>query len=136
MIALILVVALVSFDLNSIRNEPNLEKRSEMALDNANAAIDAAEQAYNAGEVEKMRADLQEVADSVDLAYQSLLATGKSARHEKGFKKAEQRTHEMVRRLDGFRELVDVDDRPSVAKVRDRVAAVNDNLLNGIMKKK
>lgn len=136
MIAQLMIVALVAFDLNSIRNEPNPERRSQLALDNANAAIDAAEQAYNAGQAEKMRAALDEVADSVDLAYDSLSGTGKSGRNNKGFKKAEQRTHELLRRLDGFKQLVDFDDRAMVEKVRDRVAAVNDDLLNGIMKKK
>lgn len=123
-------------DLNSIRNEPNPERRSQLALDNANAALDTAEDANKAGQMEKMQAALEEVAQSVDLAYDALSSSVKNARRDKGFKKAEQRTHELLRRLDGFRQLVDLDDRAKIEQVRDRVAAVNDNLLNGIMKKK
>jgi len=136
--ALLIFLALGAFaqDLKSIRDEPNPERRSELALDNANNAIDTAEDAYKAGQIEKMQAALTEVADSVDLSYESLSASGKNPRRDKGFKKAEQRTREMLRRLDGFHQMVDFDLRPSVEKVRDRVAAVNDNLLNGIMKKK
>ncbi len=136
--ALVIFLALGAFaqDLKSIRDEPNPERRSELALDNANGAIDAAEDAYKAGQIEKMQAALVEVADSVDLSYESLSASVKNPRHDKGFKKAEQRTREMLRRLDGFRQMVDFDLRASVEKTRDRVAAVNDNLLNGIMKKK
>jgi hypothetical protein len=136
MMAQVLLIAALAVDLNSIRNEPNLERRSDLALDHANAAIDQAEQAYKAGQPDQMRAELKEAGDSVDLAYDSLVASGKNARHDKGFKKAEQRTRALMRRLAGFRELVDFDDRAAVEKIRDRVAEVNDNLLNGIMRKK
>jgi flagellar biosynthesis/type III secretory pathway protein FliH len=135
-VLIFLALAASAQDLKSIREEPNPERRSELALDNANNAIDTAEDAYKAGQIEKMQAALTEVADSVDLSYESLSASGKNPRRDKGFKKAEQRTREMLRRLDGFHQMVDFDLRASVEKVRDRVAAVNDNLLNGIMKKK
>jgi flagellar biosynthesis/type III secretory pathway protein FliH len=135
-VLIFLALAASAQDLKSIREEPNPERRSELALENANNAIDTAEDAYKAGQIEKMQAALTEVADSVDLSYESLSASGKNPRRDKGFKKAEQRTREMLRRLDGFHQMVDFDLRASVEKVRDRVAAVNDNLLNGIMKKK
>jgi hypothetical protein len=133
---ILLALGLSTQDLKTIREEPNAERRSELALDNANTAIDQAEDAYKAGEAEKMQAALNEIADSVDLSYESLSSTVKNPRHDKGFKKAEQRTRELLRRLDGFRQMVDFTERAPIDKIRDRVAAVNDNLLNGIMKKK
>lgn len=129
--ALILALAL---DLSSIRNEPNPDRRSELALDNANAALDTAKDAYTAGDTVKMQAALEEVAASAELAYDALAS--EPHRNTKAFKKAEQRTHGLIRRLEGFREMVDFDSRARVDKIRDRVAVVNDNLLNGIMKKK
>ncbi len=136
--SLIILLALgaSTLDLKTIRDEPNPERRSELALENANDAIDEAEDAYKAGESAKMQVALTAVADSVDLAYESLSASVKNPRHDKGFKKAEQRTRELLRRLNGFRQMVDYTDQPQIDKIRDRVAAVNDNLLNGIMKKK
>ena len=135
MITLAFILAL-AMDLNSVRNEPNPQRRCQLALDNANQAIDAAEEANNAGQTEKMQAALDEVAESVELAYDALVSSAKNPRNDKGFKKAEQRTRELLRRLDGFRQIVDFDDRGRVEKTRDRVSAVNDDLLNGIMKKK
>jgi len=132
----IILVAALALDLNSVRDEQNLERRSELALENANAAIDRAKQAYDAGQMEAMRAALTEVADSVDVAYDALVATGKNARHDKGFKKAEQRTRMLLRRLDGLLQVVGFEDRTPIEAARDRVAEVNEKLLNGIMKKR
>ena len=132
MIPLLLVI--LAMDLNAIRNEPNPERRSDLALDNANSALDAAKDAFNASDGAKLQATLDEVADSVDLAYESL--ANEPHRNAKAFKKAEQRTHLLLRRLDSFRQLVDFDDQAKVDKIRERVSAAHDNLLNGIMKKK
>ncbi len=132
MTALLLLV--LALDLSSIRNEPNPERRADLAMDNANAALDQAKQAASAGNGAKFEAALDEIGDSVDLAYESL--AGEAHRNTRAFKKAEQRTHLLLRRLDGFRETVDVEDRANIDKIRDRVTVAHDNLLNGIMKKK
>jgi hypothetical protein len=60
----------------------------------------------------------------------------KNPRNNKYFKKAELRTRELIRRLDGLAHLVSVDERDAVGKVREHVAEVHDNLLKGIMSKK
>jgi hypothetical protein len=75
--------------------------------------------------------------DSVDLAYQSLVDSGKSARRNpKFFKRAELKTRELMRRLEGLLQAVDSDDRPFVESVRDQVSKVHDNLIQDIMQKK
>lgn len=130
------LLLLVALDLNAIRNEPNLEKRSDLALDYANTALDAARDAYNAGDDTKSQAELTEVADSVDLSWHSLTDSGKYARNNSHFKHAELKTRELLRRLDGLRDLVSGDDRGMVEKVRAHVAQVHDELIEGIMSKK
>jgi hypothetical protein len=136
MTPLILVLTL-AFDLTAIQTEPNLEKRSERALDYANMALDAARDDYNSGNYDKSQNELQEVCDSVDLAYQSLSDTGKDPRKDpKFFKRAELRTRELLRRLEGVGQGMSQVDRGTLEKVRARVAEVHDNLLNGIMSKK
>jgi hypothetical protein len=133
---LILVLAL-AFDLTTIQSEPNLEKRSERALDNANLALDSARDAYNSGNFDKTQNDLLEVCDSVDLAYQSLSDTGKDPRKDpKFFKRAELRTRELLRRLEGVGQGMSQVDHGTLDKVRARISEVHDNLLNGIMSKK
>src|ERR1700683_2663707 len=119
MMYLILVLAL-AFDLTSVTTEPNLEKRSERALDYANLALDAARDHYNAGDYDKSQNDLQEVRDSVDLAYQSLSDTGKDPRKDpKFFKRAELRTRELLRRLEGIGSSMSSLDRGALEKVRE-----------------
>jgi hypothetical protein len=133
----LLLMIVLAFDLNSVKLEPNLERRSELAMDNANAALDSAREAFNMADAAKMEGSLREVSDSVELAYQSLSETGKDARRSpKFFKRAELRTRELLRRLDGLYQAVDVESRTAVEKVRDQVAQVHDDLLKGIMSKK
>ena len=130
-----LLILCLAFDLAAIKLEPNLERRSELALGNASAAMDAARDA--ATDDAKLKAALQELRESVDLAYQSLVDSGKSARRNpKFFKKAELKTRELMRRLEGLAQAVDSDDRVLVHSVRERVSKVHDDLIQDIMQKK
>ena len=131
-----LLITFLVFNLASVRNEPNLEKRSELALDNANTALDQAREAYQAGDGKQVEAALGEVAESVTLAYQSLDETGKDAHRSRFFKRAELRTRELVRRIEGLREAASFEDRSQFERVRDKVADVHDNLLKRIMGKR
>jgi hypothetical protein len=127
----------LAFDLAAIKLEPNLERRSERAIDNATAAMDSARDALGAADPSKFKAALDELRDSVDLAYQSLVDSGKSARRSpKFFKKAELKTRELMRRLEGLAQAADSDDRPVIESVRDRVSKVHDDLIQDIMQKK
>jgi hypothetical protein len=130
-----LLIVCLAFDLAAIKLEPNLERRSELALGNASAAMDTARDAST--DDAKLKAALSELRESVDLAYQSLLDSGKSARRNpKFFKKAELKTRELMRRLEGLAQAVDADDRVFVESVRDRVSKVHDDLIQDIMQKK
>jgi hypothetical protein len=132
-----LLMLVLALDLSSLKQEPNLERRSDLALDHANETLDAAREAFNASDASKMQAALEEITESVNLSYQSLLDTGKDARRSpKFFKRAELRTRDLLRRLEGLEHSVDVDSRAYVEKVKDRVSEVHDNLLKSIMSKK
>jgi hypothetical protein len=130
------MLLLLALDLSAIKNEPNLEKRSDLALDYANTALDSAREAMTAGDDAKVLSALAEVGESVDLSWHSLTDTGKYARNNKFFKRAEVRTRELLRRLDGLRDIAAVDDHSAIEKVRARVADVHDALIQGIMGKK
>src|SRR5258706_7875668 len=83
-------VHIYAVDLATIRQEPNRERRSQLALDNANTALDAARRGYQAGDLHTAEAALDEVGEFVDLAYQSLPDSGKTARRNPGlYKRAE-----------------------------------------------
>ncbi len=129
--------ALLAFDLEGIRSEPNPERRSDRAMINAQVTLDGARDAYRKGDVPKAAIALEEVRESVDLGYEALVDGGKDPhKHPKFFKAAELKTRDMLRRLNDMYREVAQEDRVIVEKVRDSVSEVHDNLLNGIMTRK
>jgi hypothetical protein len=129
--------SLWAIDLAAIQQEPNLERRSQLAMDSANSALDAARTAYQANDMDKTRASLDDVGEAVSLAYDSLKQTGKEARRDpKFFKRMELATRQMLRRIEGMGESMNFEDRSLIDKLRERVAAIHENLLQDIMAKK
>jgi hypothetical protein len=130
-------IGLWAIDLASVQQEPNLERRNQLAMECANSALDTARTAYQANDLDKTRASLDEVGDAVSLAYDSLKQTGKEARRDpKFFKKTELATRQMLRRIEGMAESMNFEDRSLLDKLRDRVTAVHEELLQDIMAKK
>ncbi len=126
-----------AFDLDAIRKEPSLERRSEMALTNADGALDRAREAYGKGEDKAFQSALNEVGESIDLCKQSLDDSGKNARRNpKYFKKAEIGIRRLSRRLDSLRIEVSVDDRPAVDPIVARAHQLQEEILLAIMGKK
>ena len=124
-------------DLKPALAESNLGKRSKLALDNAAAALKAARAAYAAGDSEKVAAAAAEMLESVDLAYDSLVKTGKNPRNSpRLFKPAEISTRDLAKKLDNFQRDMDFADRPLLDKVKARVQQVHDELLLGLMEGK
>ena len=119
-------------DLTQALAEPNLEKRSQVALNNAAAAYKAARAAYEKGESDAGGAlASREIQESVELAYTSLTQTGKDPRRSpKWFKKAEMNAGSVeaagrVRARDGLQ-------RPAHAgEGQGKVQQVHDELLVG-----
>jgi RNA polymerase-interacting CarD/CdnL/TRCF family regulator len=121
-------------DLQRAMSEPNLEKRSQLALDNAAAAYKNARAAYDKGDLEAVSAAIKEVQESVDLAHASLTKTGKDPRkNPKWFKKAEITTRDLLRRLESFQQEMSFSDRPLLDACKTRVTQVHDELLVGLM---
>jgi hypothetical protein len=128
------VMLALALDLNSVKSEPKLEKRSELALQYAASAIDAAKAAYRDGRFEQAQTALGEVQDAVSLSYDSLMATGKNPRKSsKPFKDAEKTTRELLRRLTSLRDSMSVVDQPVIDPIVASVKEVQDRLLTGIM---
>lgn len=126
--------AAASTELDAVRAEANLEKRSKLALDNAASALRSAREAYQAGDTATVTVKADEIGESVDLAYNSLTETGKNPRKSpKWFKHAEMETRELTRRLEDFAQQMNYDDRAILDKTRARVEQVHDDLLTGLM---
>ena len=120
--------------LDGARAEPNLERRSKLALDNADGALKTAREAYAAGDTAKAEAQAAEIESSVDLAYASLMETGKNPRKSpKWFKHAEMETRQLVRKLDDFQHQMSYNDRALLDRVKARLQQVHEDLLMGLM---
>jgi hypothetical protein len=124
-------------DLKTALAEPNLGKRSKLALDNAAVALKAAREAYGRGDNQAAAAAAGEIQQSVDLAYDSLMKTGKNPRNNpRWFKPAEIATRDLSKKLDSFQRDMDYADRPLLDQVKARVQQVHDALLLGLMEGK
>ena len=129
--------SLLRADLQKAMAEPNLEKRSQLALDNASDAYREARTDYQKADATGLTAAIKEIQDSVELAYQSLKDTGKDPRkHSKWFKRAEIDTRNLLRRLDAFQRDMSFEDRPMLNALIARVQKIHDDLLLGLMEGK
>lgn len=134
---LLFLTLVLALDLAGIKAEPKLEKRSQLALQFANSALDSARDLYKKGELDACRSALGEVEAGVQLSYDSLMATGKDPRrNSKPFKEAEKSTREILRRLDNLSDLMSAFDRGAVDPVQRTVSDIHDKLITGIMGKK
>jgi len=124
-------------DLTQVKAEPNLEKRSKLALDHAESTLKSARGAYNNGDSDKTKALISEVGASVELAEISLKETGKNPRKSpKYFKRAEIETRALLKKIEAFQDEMNVADRPTLDPLRAKVQQVHDDLLMGIMEGK
>jgi len=134
---LLFLTLVLALDLAGIKAEPKLEKRSQLALQFANSALDSARDLYKKGELDACRSALGEVEAGVQLSYDSLMATGKDPRrNSKPFKEAEKSTREILRRLENLSDLMSAFDRGAVDPVQRTVSDIHDKLITGIMGKK
>ncbi len=124
-------------DLKQAQAQPNLEKRSALALDNAAAALKAARAAYLQGDTDEVAKDAAEIQESVGLAFTSLTQTGKNPRKSpKWFKKAEIETRDLARKLEAFQRDMSYADRSLLDGAKARLQQVHDDLLLGLMEGK
>lgn len=137
LLAMLLAVPVVRADLADVKNEPNLEKRSEKALENANIAVDEARKAYKSADLAAFGSRLREVEESAELSYQSLQDTGKAARRSpKFFKRAEMKMHALAKRLEALGVEVSFEDRALVEATRKTLSDLEDKIVFEIMTKK
>ena len=132
----VLALLIAFADIIAVKSEPDLEKRSELALANADRAIDEAKEAYNSGNDKAQQAALIEVQESVATSYDALEHTNKAPRRSKYYKNAELKVRALIRRLSSFREEVSFETRQSVDTVLKKLSDVHDQLINDVMSKK
>jgi hypothetical protein len=135
-IQLLALLLLALGDIASVKSEPDLERRSELALATADKDIDAAKLAYNGGDEKAEQEALAEVKELVDVSYDALEHSNKAPRRSKYYKNAELKLSALLRRLNSFRDQVSFESREAVDAVIKRVSDVHDEVLAAIMSKK
>jgi hypothetical protein len=135
-VTFILALLIAFGDITAVRSEPDLEKRSEVALANAEREMDEARKAYSGGDDKTTQAALDELAESVGVSYDALEHAHTPPRKSKYYKRAELRVRALIRRLTGFRDEVNFDSRQQVEVVLKKLSDVHDELIADIMSKK
>ena len=124
-----LMVAILAFDLAAVRQEPNLEHRSELALDNAGAALAAARDAYQAGDLEHASASLKAAQSYAEKIQMSLL------RDAKKLKNAEILIRHTAFRLKELMTGADLDDRPTLEATIQQLNHVQSEMMTQIFRR-
>ena len=132
----LLTLWLAFADIGAVKAEPDFEKRSELALLNADHAMDAARKAYTDGDQQAMQAALSELGESAEVSYDALQHARTEPHKSKYYKHAELQMKALIRRLTGFRDEVSFESRPPVEAVLKKVSDINDDVIADIMRKK
>ena len=124
---------LLRADLTRARAEQNLERRARLALENAALQLRVASQADKSGDWAKTKATMDELRESVDLAYASLKQTGKNPRNSGQYKNLEIRTRGLIKNLEEFRRTLDFEQREELAPLVKHLQEVHDEVLQSVM---
>ena len=138
LLLLLAVAACLSADsLDLVRAEPNLEKRAEKALKASETSFAVARKAAQEARLEDETKALGEVRAAIELAMQSLKASGKDPRRSpKYFKKAEITIRKLMRQLGDLEFSKGVDERKPITDLIAYLRGEHDEILVGIMTKK
>jgi hypothetical protein len=117
--------------ISELKAEHDPGRRSEKALDLADAAFDSAREFYSKGDIHKgdaelddMTAALKECAESLDLAHKSKL-----------YKKAELRVAYLQRRMQGLLGALGIQERGWAEYTSRKLEEIHEKLLDGVMRK-
>ena len=124
-------------DLTAIRAELSPEKRAGRALEHAGQMLNSIREHFSELSVSQIRQELDEFQEAMDLTVDSLTATGKNpAKNPKEFKKTELTLRIYMRKLKTLEHDLNIEDRPLIAPILQRVEQIQDGLVQGIMRKK
>ncbi|MBA3974371.1 MAG: hypothetical protein C0504_09165 [Candidatus Solibacter sp.] len=121
--------------LDKVRAEPKPERRSELAIEYAGAAMARARKTVSeSGSRAGLEAALKETVEACQLALDALRETGKRPNKlGRQYKRAEMRTRQYVKELTDVALALSLDDRPMAESARDRVQLLHEEFLVGVM---
>lgn len=137
-LAAMLVLAMGMWaDAGAVRSEPDAEKRARLALYEADAAVTEARKALDEGREPGFTDSVKLAGEMVELNWESLQATGRSARRSpKWYKWSEQRLGILARRLDNLVVETSGSDRTLAEGLLDQVRKAQDRLVQSLFEPK
>jgi hypothetical protein len=115
---------------DAVKNEPVAEKRYQLALAEAGKILEAAKD-------NEPKKSLEDAADLCEFALTTLESMGKPPHKNAGnYKKIELKTREFLRRVEAISKEASIDDRPGLEAAFNRINAVHEKVLEGVMSKK
>jgi hypothetical protein len=117
--------------------DPNAERRARIAIDAAVVAERSAEVAYAKPDLDEVKTDLKNMADDMEKARQAFIESGRTpGRNPRPYKYAEQRSRELLVRLNDLEQRMDSTEHEIVDPPKMKVQAIHDEWFEGIMGKK
>jgi hypothetical protein len=133
----LLLAAPAASTLDQVKSEPNAERRARAAIDFATTEERNVEAAYANGDLEQVRSGLKIVAESIEMARESLVASHKTPGRNPGlYKYGEQRSNELLVRLGDLEKRMDESERQMVAAPKAKIQEIHDDWFEGIMNRK
>ena len=122
-------------DLDAVKREPDLQKRSDMALDAAMESLKLARALPDeGGSITDLEKDMDSMIEAVELSLKSLRETGrKPNRLTRYYKRGELKTREMQKHLENLIKALAFDSRPPAEKAQARLNVLHDEFLFGVM---
>ena len=122
-------------DLEAVKKEPDLEKRSDRALDLATEALKLARALPNeGGSIADLQKDMDTMVEAVELSLKSLRDTGKKPNKlTRFYKRGELKTREMQKQIENLIQALAFDNRPPAEKAQARLNVLHDEFLFGVM---
>ena len=123
--------------LDQVKADPNPDHRAKAAIDYASVAEKNAETAYAKGDMQRVAAELKDVAGSMDAAQEAFVAGHKTPGRNPGpFKYAEMHSRELLIRLSDLERKMDSSERSIVVDTKAKVQEMHDAWFEGIMGRK
>ena len=131
LIAIYIAAAQAQSLLSELKAERDPAKRSEMALNLADAAFDNARDFYSKGDFDNGDAQLEDMTTVLNECVASLALAHKA----KFYKKAELKVAYLQRRMQGLLDDIDIQRRGWAEQTQRKLEEIHDKLLDGVMKK-
>jgi hypothetical protein len=133
----LLLAAPAPTSLDQVKADPNPDHRAKEAIDYVSVAEKNAEAAYAKGDMRNVVAELKNVEGGMDAAQEAFVAGHKTpGRNPTPYKYAEQRSRELLIRLNDLERRMDSSERSVVDDTKAKVQEMHDAWFEGIMGRK